>query len=106
MISPNSYSSVNATLYGGNRSISTQSSQSFIVEPADVVFVTARQMNRVLLEKSFSGFGSLTELLASMEAYIGNVSGLVTLQLRNRDRGCSLRRAVRFRPAMPLMGIA
>lgn len=104
----NSYNPIptSATGRNGGWGNSTQSEQQFIIEPSDVVFVIARQFHTILLEKQLSGLSSLSELVAVVDSYIGEAAGLVTLQIRNRDRGCSMRKAVRFRPSMPMMGIA
>lgn len=79
---------------------------AFAVHPSDMVFVKATQCNRVVLERSFSGFSSLQELIASVGAVLADTAGLVTLHMRNRDKGCSVRRAVRFRHAAPLFGVS
>ena len=76
------------------------------MQPTDVIFVSAMQCDRQLLECSFSGVGSVRELLGVAGNALGNVTGLVTLHFRNRDRGCSLRRAVRFHPSAPLFATA
>ena len=108
MISLATYSSrTSANVCGlSGRTFSTISDNEFVVQPADVIFVSAMQCDRQLLECSFSGVSSVRELLAVAGRALGNVTGLVTLHFRNRDRGCSLRRAVRFHPSAPLFATA
>ena len=107
MISLSTYTSLapvrHCSPYGSDASAL---SDNFVVQPADVVFVSALQCDRVLLDCSFSGVGSLKELIAAVGRAIGNATGLVTLHFRNRDRGCSLRRALRYRPSAPLFASA
>lgn len=108
MISLNSY---NASVNSGFAMIrkpgcSFLSENNFEISPADVVFVSACQCSRVILEQTFSGFSSLKELIGVVGSCIGSATGLVTLHFRNRDRGCSTRRAVRFRPSASLFASA
>ncbi|MBD5225476.1 MAG: hypothetical protein HDS68_05855 [Bacteroidales bacterium] len=108
MISLNSYNSLFnhglVSVADGGHPVFSEN--NFELSPADVVFVSARQCSRVILERTFIGFGSLRELIAVVGSYIGSATGLVTLHFRNRDRGCSTRRAVRFRPSESLFASA
>lgn len=108
MFSLNSYGSFRngMTPDTGSCGVMTFPDNNFVVRPADVVFVSAMQCNRVLLEKTFSGFSSLRDLLTVVGRCLGNATGLVTLHLRNRDRGCSTRRAVRYRRSEALFATA
>ncbi len=108
MISLNSYPSLFTpnVAVASDADLSIFSENNFEISPSDVVFVSARQCSRVILEQTFSGFSSLKELIAVVGSCIGSATGLVTLHFRNRDRGCSTRRAVRFRPSVSLFASA
>lgn len=95
-----------ATATRGSGRISATSNDNFVVQPADVVFVSAMQCSRVIMERAFSGISSLQELLSVVGKCIDGATGLVTLHLRNRDRGCSAHRAVRYRPSAPVFAMA
>lgn len=76
------------------------------VSERDVVFVSVLQYGRTVLEKSFSGFGSVSELLRTVMLCLGNIRGLVTVNLRNRTCGQTAKRVLRLgrpSPTMPAM---
>lgn len=76
------------------------------VRERDVVFVSVLQYGRMVLEKSFSGFGSVAELLRMVMSCLGNMGGLVTVNLRNRTCGQTAKRVLRLgrpSPTMPAM---
>ncbi len=109
MISLTTYGSSGHTVRHGmpTDTLSTFSDDNFVVQPADVVFVSALQCNRVLLERTFCGASSIKELITVIGNAIGDsATGLVTLRFRNRDRGCSLHMAVRYRRCAPLFASA
>lgn len=72
----------------------------------DVVFVSVVQYGRTVLEKSFSGFGTLAELLRTVRVCLKGFGGLVTINLRNRTCGQTAKRVLRLGrpvPSMPSM---
>ncbi len=69
----------------------------------DIVFVSVVQYGRTLLDRAFTGFSGITELLLAVKECLGSVAGLVTVNLRNRTCGCTARRVIRLnRPAMTI----
>ena len=72
------------------------------VNESDVVFVSAVQYGRTVLEKRFSGFSSVAELLRVVRMCLEGLSGLVSITLRNRDCGQSAKRVVRLGRPVPM----
>ena len=86
---------------GGFGSIETSRGWEMPVGTRDEVFVSVVQYGRIVLEISFSGVGSVAELLC-----LGSIGGLVTVNLRNRTCGMTAKRVMRLgrpAPSMPAM---
>lgn len=93
-----------ATLSVGGGSVADASrSTDMALSECDVVFVSAVQYGRTVLEKSFSGFGSIAELLRTVRMCLGGLRGLVTINLRNRTCGQTAKRVMRIGRPSPLM---
>ncbi len=91
---------------GGFGSIETSRGGEMPVGTRDEVFVSVVQYGRIVLEKSFSGFGSVAELLSTVRMCLGSIGGLVTVNLRNRTCGMTAKRVMRLgrpAPSMPAM---
>ena len=80
--------------------------RDFVISEADTVFVTAKMLNCVLLDKAFTGCRSLDGLKNEIRKCIGDVPGLITLHIRNRDQGCSLKMSIRYRSGNIFTAIA
>lgn len=68
----------------------------FAISATDEVFATALQFGRTVLDATFSGIGSLQQLIAEVVKVLGTVTGLVTIMVRNRTQGTVTRKVVRL----------
>lgn len=68
----------------------------FAISATDEVFATALQFGRTVLDATFSGIGSLQQLIAEVVKVLGAVTGLVTIMVRNRTQGTVTRKVVRL----------
>lgn len=79
----------------------------YAVRDADVVYVNVVQFGKVLLNAPMRGFGSVDALLAGVRRTLGEVCGLVTVNVRNCTCGWSLKRTVRLgRPVHTMLAEA
>lgn len=77
-----------------------------VVGVSDQIFVNAVQYGRVVLECSLTGCESVEQVLCRVRDMLENAHGLVTVNLRNRSQGWTLRRALRFKPVASLLATA
>lgn len=83
-----------------------EASEECVVGVSDQIFVNAVQYGRVVLECSFTGCESVEQVLRRVKDALENAHGLVTVNLRNRSQGWTLRKALRFKPVATMLAMA
>ena len=89
---------------GGNCAVGAGVSKAvYAVRAADVVYVNVVQFGKVLLNAPMCGFCSVEALLAGVRRRLGEVCGVVTVNVRNYTCGWALKRTVRLGRPMHTM---
>lgn len=89
---------------GGNCAVCAGASKAvYAVRAADMVYVNVVQFGKVLLNAPMCGFGSVEALLAGVRRRLGEVCGVVTVNVRNCTCGWALKRTVRLGRPMHTM---
>lgn len=82
---------------GGNCAVGAGASRAvYAVRAADMVYVNVVQFGKVLLNAPMCGFGSVEALFAGVRRRLGEVCGVVTVNVRNCTCGWALKRTVRL----------
>lgn len=76
--------------------LSINGCREFAVNCGDEVFTTAVQMGRTVYNTVFTGIRSVNELLMALTHELGSLTGLVTINLRNRTQGTVTKRVLRL----------
>lgn len=77
------------------------------LEIDDVIFVNAVQYGRTILDASLTGLSDFSDLMVALRTLLADTAGLVTVNLRNRNRGWAMKQAMRVnRPASMLSALA
>lgn len=72
--------------------------------PEDTICISAVQYGKTLLDRvTLRGYRSLGEILTAAGHLLGDVDGIVTVSIRNRDNGWTITRSLRVRrPSMTM----
>ena len=78
------------------------------VAASDTIYVSAVQFGKTLLDRvTLTGYSSVNEIISAVSALLGQVQGIVTVNIRNRDNGWRASRPLRLRrPSMSMLAMA
>lgn len=88
---------------GGLGALMQQHQDSMPVRCHDVIFVRVVQYGRTLIDRTFTGFSCMPELMRAVKDCLGGTVGLVSVYFRNSSCGCASKRVIRMnRPTVSM----
>jgi len=81
---------------GGKMNSAASVADTLPITSSDMIFVSAVQLGRVVLDTCLTGFADMTALMHELKRILASSPGLITVNLRNRSCGWASKRVVRI----------